>query len=207
MRRPWRPSPDIFRREEFGLDLTMEQRVLLMGIFFTSDKSGKRNASLSSISTDIYPLYDCSILELEADLKAVEKGGGIIFFEQNGVPFLKLGDWPGLWGGKERIRKRRYAARHSAREKAQGDGWTTQEWEALKKKYHYRCLCCKRKEPEINLVADHVIPLAEGGAHDISNIQPLCWDCNSRKYTTTIDFRRGQGNGAWQNTQQEDQLG
>lgn len=84
-----------------------------------------------------------------------------------------------------------YASQHRYRAKKRGNGgrYTAQEWRGLKAQYHYRCLCCDKQEPEIQLTVDHVIPISLGGPNVISNIQPLCLLCNSRKSNKHIDYR------------------
>lgn len=66
---------------------------------------------------------------------------------------------------------------------------TLEQWENIKKKYNHTCLCCGRKEPEIQLTFDHVIPVSKGGISTSSNIQPLCFSCNRKKGAKTIDYR------------------
>lgn len=68
-----------------------------------------------------------------------------------------------------------------ARLKGNGGTHTVAEWAAVKAAQDYTCLHCRKREPEITLTRDHIIPLAKGGTNDIGNIQGLCALCNSRK--------------------------
>lgn len=68
-----------------------------------------------------------------------------------------------------------------------GGSFTAKEWIDLCDRYGNVCLCCKESK---KLTADHVVPLISGGVNDISNIQPLCLSCNSKKGTKTIDYRK-----------------
>jgi 5-methylcytosine-specific restriction endonuclease McrA len=70
-----------------------------------------------------------------------------------------------------------------------GGNYTGAEWGALKEQYDYRCLMCGRREPEIKLTVDHVIPLSKGGRNDIQAIQPLCLVCNLHKGRRILDLR------------------
>lgn len=73
------------------------------------------------------------------------------------------------------------------RKRAGGGGVTSQEWEALKKRYGYMCLRCERKD--VKLTQDHITPIKLGGKHEIDNVQPLCRSCNTTKRTTIINYR------------------
>lgn len=64
---------------------------------------------------------------------------------------------------------------------------TPEEFEALCKKYDYRCLRCGAQTKE--LAEDHVVPVTKGGTDCISNMAPLCKSCNSKKHNKTMDFR------------------
>jgi 5-methylcytosine-specific restriction endonuclease McrA len=82
-------------------------------------------------------------------------------------------------------RKSPYYARLD-RELAGGLGWSEAEWAEHLKHFGGKCLKCGASE---SIVADHVIPLYRGGKHDLSNIQPLCADCNFHKGLTIVDYR------------------
>lgn len=69
------------------------------------------------------------------------------------------------------------ARKRAKRRKAKGSH-TWAEWRTVCRKHKWRCAHCgKRKK----LTRDHVIPLCKGGTDYISNIQPLCASCNSKK--------------------------
>lgn len=75
-------------------------------------------------------------------------------------------------------------------QKTQAGGFfTDKEWVALKEQYGFSCLCCYKKEPEIKLTADHIVPVSKGGTSNIDNIQPLCKSCNCKKHDKIIDYR------------------
>ncbi len=79
--------------------------------------------------------------------------------------------------------------RRATQRNAPGNGFTIDQFYEVCAEYEDHCLRCLQKKDREKLSADHVIPLARGGAHDIENIQPLCRRCNSRKHAQTIDYR------------------
>ncbi|WP_193197136.1 HNH endonuclease [Nostoc sp. MG11] len=55
----------------------------------------------------------------------------------------------------------------------------------------YQCQSCGKTTLETDLTIDHIIPLAQGGQNDISNLQTLCFTCNQQKTDKTDHrFRR-----------------
>lgn len=75
----------------------------------------------------------------------------------------------------------RYAYKRRTLLKSFLNDLTSSQWEDVKKNQNYTCLHCGRKEPEIKLTMDHIIPVSLNGHNTVSNIQGLCKQCNSRK--------------------------
>lgn len=84
-------------------------------------------------------------------------------------------------------KSREYEFVRRARVVNAGGSFSPSEWEEIKALYGNRCLCCLRGD--VQLCADHVVPIALGGSNTIDNIQPLCRSCNSRKHAKIIDYR------------------
>lgn len=77
---------------------------------------------------------------------------------------------------------------HSRRKREALGSHTFGDWERLKLQYDLTCPICGKREPEIKLTEDHIIPLSKGGSDNIENIQPLCRSCNSRKGAKIINL-------------------
>jgi 5-methylcytosine-specific restriction endonuclease McrA len=80
-------------------------------------------------------------------------------------------------------------ANRSAKRSGSEGTWTLAEWEAIKKSQDYRCLGCGKREPEIRLTVDHIVPFKLRGPNVASNIQGLCLSCNCTKKTKVLDLR------------------
>lgn len=87
------------------------------------------------------------------------------------------------WVKKNPERMAHLKARRYAREKGAEGSHTFEEWKKLCEKFDNKCAKCKEAK---KLTKDHIKPLSEGGTDYISNIQPLCRSCNSRKWKTYI---------------------
>jgi 5-methylcytosine-specific restriction endonuclease McrA len=65
---------------------------------------------------------------------------------------------------------------------APGTPLTYDEWLLIKQGQDYRCKHCGRREPDIKLTRDHIVPVSKGGSVGKDNVQGLCQPCNSRKH-------------------------
>jgi len=93
------------------------------------------------------------------------------------------------WGQRNRDKRVIYVRRHEAHKRGNGGTFTDIEWQVLKAAQGYTCLRCGRREPDIKLTIDHVVPVSKGGRNSAENIQGLCHSCNSGKRDRTIDYR------------------
>jgi len=96
--------------------------------------------------------------------------------------YQKAGNSPFLIDGREKQPGYRAWKKneHNRKKKTNGGSHTFGEWDILKAQYNWTCPSCFKKEPEIKLTQDHIIPVSKGGSDNIENIQALCLPCNMR---------------------------
>lgn len=96
--------------------------------------------------------------------------------------YIRIKEW--IKNNPEKIKIIRKRAK--AKRRGVVGSYTLAEWELLLKQYAHTCPCCERDDVELH--ADHIIPIIKGGSNFIENIQPLCKSCNSSKYTKIIFY-------------------
>jgi len=121
-------------------------------------------------------------IELVADSKRA-------YYERNREEVIaRSKKWADGNDEKVKIAKATNRRKRRAAKNASTGHFTVEEFDALCSAYGYACLSCSATDRLLE--ADHVVPLTKGGSDEISNIQPLCGECNRRKFTAVIDFRR-----------------
>lgn len=98
------------------------------------------------------------------------------------------------WRKENPDKHRAHARTREYKKRGAGGRHTHAEWIALCEQYNYRCLKCGKAG---KLTIDHIKPINKGGSDDISNIQPLCFSCNSSKQDREIDYRTKGGILRW----------
>jgi 5-methylcytosine-specific restriction endonuclease McrA len=68
---------------------------------------------------------------------------------------------------------------------APGDGVTALDWLAILEWAEHRCIYCYQSMATVHM--EHVVPLSQGGAHDITNVGPACRFCNLSKKDRSVD--------------------
>lgn len=74
--------------------------------------------------------------------------------------------------------------RRQRKANAPGNGVSPEQWAAMLVDFNGTCAYCNT--PYDKPIMEHMDPLSTGGAHDISNVVPVCNDCNARKGTLTV---------------------
>lgn len=95
---------------------------------------------------------------------------------------------------KRKARRRETARKteklKNGRRRAMGFGsHSWDEWVSVVAMAGNKCLKCGIIGTPESLSIDHVIPVIKGGSNFITNIQPLCFSCNSSKGAKFIDYR------------------
>lgn len=119
---------------------------------------------------------------------AIETAAKIQLQETGGVNRTKLRKdlgWQNKYRAYEKIKQ--VADKHGWPFASKQDKLKPEEWEAIKEKYHHRCVKCGCYSEDLE--PDRIVPGVKGGSYEPSNVQPLCKSCNSGKREKIIDFR------------------
>jgi hypothetical protein len=85
-------KPDFFLSEDVA-ELPLRARLTWIGLWTHSDDHGRSKDNVKLIKAAIWPLDDVTFAEVEADLKALAKGGRIVRYSVAGARYLAVVKW------------------------------------------------------------------------------------------------------------------
>lgn len=59
----------------------------------------------------------------------------------------------------------------------------TQIYNSGNTRYHFNLYAIRKGGSEVLMTKDHIIPKSKGGSNHLSNLQPMCTNCNAAKNT------------------------
>ena len=69
------------------------------------------------------------------------------------------------------------------------NGYYALRWRILERD-NFTCQCCGQSAPNVRLEVDHIIPVAEGGTDDETNLRTTCYACNRGRNALAAMLRR-----------------
>lgn len=82
---------------------------------------------------------------------------------------------------KNNLEKHRLVSRVRRQERRALGRIIPAEWIKRCEQLGSKCQICLKTSEQAKLTIDHIVSIKLGGTNDISNLQPLCQSCNSRK--------------------------
>jgi len=168
-------KPGFFKNELLA-ELPYETRLLFIGLWTMADREGRLEDRSKRIWVELFP-YDGN-LDVEAMLDQLKAKGFISRYEVKGFRYIevcnfikhqdphyreKASEIPPPPGRHNLIVARQVTRTQRRRIIARDGG---------------KCVNCGATD---HLCVDHIVPVTRGGSSDDSNLQTLCWSCNTKK--------------------------
>ncbi len=177
-------KPGFFRNADLA-ELSVEARLLFIGLWTIADREGRLEDRPKQIKMEIFPADSVDVNQLLEDLAATDM---ILRYEVGGKRYLFITNFL-----KHQMPHHKEAA--SLIPPPPGSDQATRHVYDVSSEKRAAVLdrdglACLRCGSQTELSIDHIKPLSCGGDNSLENLQTLCKACNSAKGSATKDYRQ-----------------
>ena len=164
-----------FFKYEFLADLTVETRLLFIGLWCLADREGRLEDRPKKIMAELFPF---DRFDIDSMLSQLQSEGFLLRYEVGSTKYIQVVNFVKHQDPHYKEKGSEIPPPHGHENVIKATGITRSQRERILNRDNYTCQQCSSRE---HLCIDHILPISRGGDSSDENLQVLCLPCNTKK--------------------------
>jgi len=167
-------KPGFFKNEDLA-ELSMETRMLFIGLWLLADREGRLEDRPKRIKAELFAFEN---IDVDSMLNDLQSSSFLIRYVADGKKFIQVENFVKHQDPHYKEKKSEIPPVPGREDFIKATGVTRSTKQRILERDDYKCQECGATD---GLCIDHIIPASRGGDSSDDNLQVLCISCNTKK--------------------------